>query len=264
MWRLPVVMTKLDYYTGNWNLGLIAIHEYRYDKNPPFGHDFYLETTQSPPENKPAHTLENTEIAVELKGIFAGWDVSLYGARIYNDQPTFVPSAPVIQEHRRITMAGAAMNVVKGNFLYIFEAAHFRGLQFMNDYGTDYNRTDILAGIEYMGFAETTISFDFVNRHIHGFSRTLEDSLEYPKKNDGQFALRINRNFMNDTLTLTALFISFGERAQHGAIQRFTTTYDIADGWSMTGGVVLYQSGSGAMKNVGDDDRVFMELRHDF
>lgn len=143
--RLPLVMTKLDYFTGNWNLALIAIHEHRYDKNPPFGHDFYPETTS---ENKPAHTMENTEIAVELKGIFAGWDISLYGARIYNDQPTFVPSATVIQEHRRVTMTGAAMNFVRGNFLYIFETAHFRGLQFMNDYGTDYNRTDILAGIE--------------------------------------------------------------------------------------------------------------------
>jgi hypothetical protein len=261
--RLPVVMTKLDYYTGNWNLGLIAIHEHRYDKNPPFGHDFYPETTQSPPENKPAHALENTEIAVELKGIFAGWDVSLYGARIYNDQPTFVPSAPVIQEHRRVTMAGAAMNVVRENFLYIFEAAHFRGLQFMNDYGTDYNRTDILAGIEYMGFAETTISFDIVNRHIHGFGKILEGSLESPKRNDGQVALRINRDFMNDTLALTALLVSFGERAQNGAFQRLTATYDISDGWSITGGVVFYQSGSGAMKNVGDNDRVFMEIRHD-
>ncbi len=262
--RLPLVMTKLDYFTGNWNLGLIAIHEHRYDKNPPFGHDFYPEITRSPPENKPSHTLENTEIAVELKGIFAGWDISFYGAMIYNDQPTFVPSAPIFQEHRRVIMAGTSMSIVRGNFLYIFEAAHFRGLQFMNDYGTDYNRTDILAGIEYMGFAETTISFDIVNRHIHGFDRILEGSPESPKRNDGQAALRINRDFMNDTLALTALFISFGERAQHGAIQRFTATYDIADGWSMTGGVALYQSGSGTMKNVGDNDRVFMEIRCDF
>lgn len=71
-------------------------------------------------------------------------------------------------------------------------------------------------------------------RHIHGFRRILEGSPESPKRNDGQIALRINRDFMNDTLALTALFISFGERAQHGAIQRFTATYDIADGWSMT------------------------------
>lgn len=193
-------MTKLDYYTGDWNLEFIAIHEHRYDKNPPFGHDFYPETTQSPQENKPAHTLENTEIAVELKGIFAGWDMSLYGARIYNDQPTFVPSVPVIQKHRKVTMAGAAMNVGRGNFLYILEAAHFRGLRFMNDYGTEYNRTDALTGIEYRGFDETIISFDIVNRHIHGFDRKLKGSLEYPKKNDGQFALRIDRDFMNDTL----------------------------------------------------------------
>ena len=51
------------------------------------------------------------------------------------------------------------------------------------------------------------------------------------------------------TLSLTALIISFGERAQHGAIQRYAAKYDIADNWSLTNGVALYKSGSGAMKN---------------
>ena len=262
--RLPVTMTKLDYFTGRWNLGIIAIHEHRYDKNPTFGHDFYPENIQSPRENKPAHILDNTEIAGELKGIFAGWDISLYCARIYNDQPTYIDSTPIQQEHRRITMAGSAMSIGRGNFLYILEAAHFRGLRFMNDYGTDYNRTDALAGIEYRGFGETIISFDIVNCHIHGFDRKLKGSLEYPKKNDGQFALRIDRDFMNDTLSLTAFIILFGERVQHGAIQRYTAKYDIADNWSLTGGLVLYKSGSGTMKNVGDNDRVFIEIRYDF
>lgn len=262
--RLPMVMTKLDYYYRDWNLGLVAIHERRFDKNPSFGHDFYPGATESPHEEIPAHTMENTEYAAELKGMFSGWDISIYGARVYNNQGTFVPETPVSIEHRRIYMTGTAMSIAKGNILYILEAAHFRRLRFMTDYGNDYNRTDLLAGIEYSGFTDTIISFDIANRHIHGFSKILEDSPESPKRNEYQTALRISRDFMNDNLSLTVLLIYLGKRAQNGAIQRLAAEYDITDGWSITGGAVFYESGIGAMKNAGDNDRLFMEIRHDF
>ncbi|NOZ70201.1 MAG: DUF1302 domain-containing protein [Deferribacteres bacterium] len=262
--RLPLVMTRLDYFRGDWSLALTALHEHRFDKLPAFGHDFYASSTRMPPEKLPARTLDNTGMAVELKGIFPGWDISFYGARIYNDQPTFVPASPVTIEHRRIMMAGVAAEIARGNFLYILEAAHFRGLRFMNDYGTDYNRTDLLAGIEYSGFYSTTVSFEIVNRHLHGFDSILKGSPELPVEDDLQAALRIDRKFMNDTLALKALFVSLGERAQRGAMQRLTATYAISDGLSVSGGVVFYESGRGLMQNAGDNDRCFVEIRYDF
>ncbi len=39
--RLPVVMTKLDYYFGDWDLSLIAVHERRFSDDPVFGSDFF-------------------------------------------------------------------------------------------------------------------------------------------------------------------------------------------------------------------------------
>jgi hypothetical protein len=262
--RLPTTMSKLDYFHGNWQLSVIAVHEHRFDKLPPFGSDFYPAAIPAPSEVKPAATLANTGFALEVQGIFSGWDISFYGADVYNDQSTIVPSVPFTQKHRRISMAGAAMNFAQGNFLYILEAAHLRGLRYLTDYPTDYNRTDLLAGIEYRGFTDAAIGVDLVNRRLHDYRHILADSPEFPQQDASQAALRLTRDLLNDRLNLTALLIVMGERAQDGALARFTATYDLADNWSTTCGMVFYQSGNGAMVNAGDNDRVFLEIRLDF
>ncbi|MFZ5772836.1 MAG: DUF1302 domain-containing protein [Thermodesulfobacteriota bacterium] len=262
--RLPTTMSKIDYFRGNWQLALIGIHEHRFDKLPPFGSDFYPAPLPAPSEEKPAATLGNTGLALEVQGIFSGWDISFYGADVYNDQSTIVPSAPLTREHRRIKMAGAAINLARGNFLYIFEAAHLHGLRFLSDYQTDYRRTDLLAGIEYRGFTDTAVSVDLVNRHLHHYQSELNDSPEFPQRDAPQAALRISRELFHQRLDLTALLIVLGERARDGALARFTATYDLADNWSLTGGLIFYQSGSGTMATAGDNDRLLLEIRRDF
>jgi hypothetical protein len=262
--RLPVTMSKMDYYQGVWQFSLIAVHEHRASKLPTFGSDFYPSTILLTPEKMPANSLRNTSLALEARAILPGWDISFYEANYYTDQVTIVPSFPPVQEHRRINMAGAAMNVARVNFLYILEVAHLTGLRFMADYPRDYARTDLLAGVEYRGFNDTTISLDLVNRHLHHFHPGLSDSPEFPQRDETQAALRINRSFFHDRLALTALLIIMGERGQDGAMQRFTAAYDLADNWSLTGGVIFYKSGHGAMASIGDNDRVFLELCYDF
>ncbi|MBA3007870.1 MAG: DUF1302 domain-containing protein [Desulfocapsa sp.] len=262
--RLPVTMSKMDYYQGVWQLSLIAVHEHRASKLPPFGSDFYPSPVPPPPEETPANSLKNTGLALEARAVFPGWDISFYEANLYTDQITIVPSFPPVQELRRINMAGAAMNAARGNFLYILEVAHLTGLRFMADYPRDYARTDLLAGLEYRGFTDTTISLDLVNRHLYHFRQELSDSPESPQRDERQTALRINRELFHDQLSLTALLILMGELAQDGTVQRFTAAYDLADNWSLTAGVIFYQSGHGAMAAVGDNDRGFLELRYDF
>ena len=50
-----------------------------------------------------------------------------------------------------------------GNFLLFGEAAWFDGLEFFNADGS-FSRTDLLAGVEYSGFRDTTISFEILRR----------------------------------------------------------------------------------------------------
>lgn len=51
--RLPVTMTRLDYYIGKLSLTGIALHEIRFNKNPEYGSDFYPAATPLPLEDKP-------------------------------------------------------------------------------------------------------------------------------------------------------------------------------------------------------------------
>lgn len=262
--RLPLCMSKVDIYSGDWNLDLIFVHEHRYDKNPPAGHFFNPSTDPLPLEEKPSHTFKNTELGAELNGTFSGWDLSFYGAHFFNDQATFLPVKPTQLEHQKITMFGSSTSVAKGDILLIAELAHFRGLRFLNDYEKNYNRTDMLVGVEYSGWTDTTISLDYVSRYLHHYDTNLDTSPENPQKTDNEIACRINSNFMQDTLELTALLVLNGIRGQRGSMQRLTAEYDIADNWSITGGLLFYQARNGPLSTVGDISRVFGELRYDF
>jgi len=52
---------------------------------------------------------------------------------------------------------------------------------------------------------------------------------------------------------------------QDGAFQRFSVEYDLTDSVKITGGAVLYQSGDLARhKNIGDNDRIFVEIKYSF
>ena len=113
--RLPVTMTKLDYYIKGWSLSGIALHEVRYNKNPEFGSDFFpglqpLPGKESPPEG---FAIDNTQFAASLNGIFQGWDVSFYVADIYAREGHLSPTSqiPVARsevKHSRLKMLGGA------------------------------------------------------------------------------------------------------------------------------------------------------------
>ncbi len=262
--RLPLAMVKVDLFAGDWNLDLITVHEHRYDESPVYGHFFYPASDLPSYETEPTNTLNNTEIGVALNGTFAGWDLSFYGARTFQDQANFVPTPVVSREHQKITMLGSALSFARGNMLYIAEAAHLRGRHFLEDYQTSYNRSELLAGIEYSGLSETVISLDFVTRYLHNYNPKLDNSPEAPRGTENDLACRITSDFMNDTLELEGMILLSGVRGEYGALQRFTATYDIVDNWSVKGGVLLFQAREGVMAPVGDSGRIFCELRYDF
>ena len=80
-----------------------------------------------------------------------------------------------------------------------------------------------------------------------------------------QTAVRVEKDFLNDTLSLTAVALTYGVTGQDGAIQRFTLAYDVTDAVRMTTGLVLYQSGDrAAFQNIGDNDRLYLEFKYSF
>jgi len=74
--RLPVTMTKIDWFTGQWNIGAIVVHEMRFNKDPVFDNDFFPGDSHQTPEERPSTSLRNQEFGLAVNGIFSGWDLS--------------------------------------------------------------------------------------------------------------------------------------------------------------------------------------------
>ena len=270
--RLPVTMTKLDYFFKGLNLSAMAIHEIRYNKNPEFGNDFFPLPQPLPSKENPdeGFDVDDTEFAIALNGIFRGWDASFYWAKIYDDTAhlalnSIVPVPTFKRDHARLNMAGAAFNYAWGNWLFFTEAAYFDGIEFSNNPGKDYYRIDALIGTEYAGFTDTTVSLEIAVRHITNYDSNLNEVPDFVEEDTFISALRLTRSFWHDTLNLKMLAQTFGITGDEGAFQRISAEYDYTDSIEITGGVVFYKSGDlRRFRGVGDNDRVFLEIKYHF
>lgn len=264
--RLPVAMTRLDFYAGDWNLSAIAIHETRFNRTPAFGSDFYPAPTPPPPEDEPSKGFADQEYALALNGIFSGWDMSLYGARIYDDQPHLenTPGGPR-QRHARLGMGGIAANVALGSWLLKGEAAYFDGIEFLRVPDEKFARLDALLGVEYSGFADTMISLELANRHLFGFDNRLKDAPDDARRNEFETAIRFSQQYLNDRLELMLLASTHGLKGEGGGFQRLQVTYDWTDSVELSAGIVNYMSGDRLrFQGIGDNDRLFARVRYQF
>lgn len=264
--RLPVTMSKADLFLGKWNLSAIAVHEIRFNKLPVFGSDFYTAPGPLPREDEPEEGFDDTEYAVALNGRFSGWDLSFHGAYIFDDQAhlEMTPQGPR-RRHGRLWMGGAAANVALGNWLLKGEAAYFRGLEFFAAPGETFARLDTLAGVEYSGFRDTTISFEAANRHLFGFDARVESPPDGALENDFQTAIRVSQKYFNDTLEVMFLASTFGVTGKYGGFQRLQAVYDWSDSIEIMAGVINYMSGdTQRFSGVGDNDRFFARIRYRF
>ena len=264
--RLPATMTKLDFFAGDWNLSAIAIHEIRFNRTPVFGSDFYTAPAPPPPEDEPREGFDDQEYAVAVNGIFSGWDLSFYGASIYDDRPHLeaTPAGPRLR-HSRLGMGGIAANAAMGNWLFKGEAAYLDGLEFFQAPGEKFARLDLLAGVEYSGLPDTTVSLEAANRHLFDFDSRLEGAPDDGRRNDFETAIRISQRYLNDTLELMLLASTHGLHAENGGFQRLQVTYDWTDSVEVTAGIINYMSGDKLLfQGIGDNDRLFAKVEYRF
>ena len=264
--RLPVAMSRLDVYAGQWNVSMIAVPERRFDKRPVLGSDFFSGHGSAPPRDDPDDAFGSPEVAVALTGTFPSWDISFYAANIFDERPHVVETdAGPRLRHNRIWMVGAAGNFVSGSWLLKAEVAGFAGLRFSNTGGRKFSRLAALIGVEYSGLADTAIAFEAVNRHIFDYDRSLAAMPDDRRRNELATALRVSRSFRNDTVELSFLALTFGLTGKNGAIQRLQAVYDWSDAIDLTAGLVIYKSGNQVpFREIGDNDRLFASLDYHF
>ncbi len=265
--RLPVTMTKLDYYIGDWNLSGIIINEVRFDKTPVYNSDFFPGNAPLPPQKEPTNfSLDTQQYGLAVNGIFSGWDLSLYQAWVYDSRANLsVESGTPVSIHNRVSMSGMTANAAFGNWLLKGEGAWWHDLEFTTLQGEPVERVDLMAGIEYTGFSETMLSIEFVNRHIIDFDERLKLAPDFAQQDVQQTALMFTRDFVNDTVQLKILCSIFGTHGEDGAFERFQLEYDYTDHVTLTGGIIFYQSGDQiAFSDVEENDRIFLEYSYAF
>ncbi len=262
--RLPVTMTKLDYYQGNWNLGGMVINEPRFNEFPVYNGEFYPFSRAIPEPEEPGVSWSNQQAAMSLSGIFSGWDIAFYAAYVFDKNPYFSDLESGQRQYAKVFFGGGAVNYAVGNWLLKGEAAFWDGLRF-SSIDEEKQRIDMLIGVDYSGFTETTITLEFANRHLIDFDERLSQPPDGQKEDWQQIAFRLTRDFLNDTLHLTLLLSSYGIFADEGGFERFQLEYDLTDNLKLTGGVVLYQSGDyPSFQDVGDNDRLLFEVEYRF
>lgn len=271
--RLPVAMSRLDYYFGPWALQGVAIHEIRFNKEPQPGSDFYPSEID-PPEKKPLSGGPNTEYGTSLTGVFSGWDLGLYYAEVFNDEAHLVNTAapgsmePELERrHARLTMAGAATAVVLGSWVLKAEAARFEGLEFLNVPDEEFARLDGMLGAEYSGFTDTTLAVEAVDRLILDHDERLEAPPDNQRKDTNQYVFSYTGDFLRQQLQVRAVLFYFGQVLERGSLQRYQATYELAPALALTGGVAAYEPGQKdnfLIDAARDNDRIFADLKWSF
>jgi len=290
--RRPMAMVRADYYWKNWSLTGLAIPELRFDKDPPPGSDFNPSPdlppdAKDPVSKRPDDWSSDTEWGFGLTGIFHGWDFSINMARYtsnvgYLDSFGFLfdPGEQAEIHYARLWMVGGGANYTIGSWLFKTEVAGIEGIGFTDKPVFDENgmfigiknpgdrwRLDVMGGIEYYGFDDTTLSLEIANRHIFDKPKgpTIETGFVIPHEDTTETAMRITRSFLHERLDVTVLGLVFGEKAQDGSIVRLQADYDIIDALVATVGVLLFQEGDLVpLDTWGSNDRVFFQLKYSF
>lgn len=264
--RLPVGMLRLDTYLGDtylgaWDIKAMVIPEIRFNKTPVFGHDFYPDPAPAPPEVKPADGLGNAEYALALNGTFPGWDISFYWADVFDDAPYVDPAGPSLR-HSRITLLGTAGNYTLGNFLFFVEAAYLSGLKPDVVTAGTISRVDLLAGLRYTGWADTTLSVEALRRRVLPSAVRLQTGFEQTEVN---WSLLLTHQLMRERLSLSWNGIFAGEIGTAGNLQRLQMNYEVDDGLKLAGGLVFYNKGRyRSFRGIDNSDRAFLEMKYYF
>ena len=274
--KLPVLMAKLDVYTGPFNLSVIGSFEHRWNRYPVFGSMFYPFDFPISDEDGTSPSFSDMDYALALGTSFAGSDLSVYMADYMDTTPymkTAFPLPVFTLEHARVKMIGADINHAWKNWLFKAEAAFFSGIRF-SDYldppfnlvhlsNQTFDTTQVLCGIEYMGFKDTYLSLEATNTRINGYDNSLERS--GISKNNPRLAFKLIRTCLNGAATITLQSKFSGQNSQDGAVHKMEMSYNLSDDLTVSGGVLWFEAGKNFIyQTIGDKDMVFIDLSYYF
>ncbi len=279
--RLSIGMAKLDYYVGEWNFSAMVIGESRIMIEAPARSEYFpVDTIFTVPGGvpdpflhleTPNSTWRDMQYAFALNGVFSGYDISFYGAYVldqkwhFKTQPSpTMPLASVKRVVNKVKMLGSAVNVAYGSWLLKSEVAFLEGVRY-NTTRDDKSRLDTLLGFDYMGYKDTVLSLEVVNRHIFDYEQQMQYQADFVDMNEMQTAMRATHSFLNDSLNANILVSVFGSSWENGGFTRIWAEYDVMDSVVANFGMVDYMGGEKPLMEANkDNDRIFMDISYSF
>jgi len=120
-------------------------------------------------------------------------------------------------------------------------------------------------GTEYSGWSDTSLTLEFGVQHINDFEITLEASPDSQLEDRIATSVIFMQDYINQTLHLSMFGMMIGKSGKDGGLNRMSLEYDVMDAFSVTGGVMLYQTGDNAyFRSLNENDRLFFEARYSF
>ena len=268
--RLPVLMTRLDYYIKAWQLSVLAQHEHRDPKEAAVNSEYFpssvlpiLSGFQFPDIPRQSMQLDETTFSFAAEGRFSGWDLSLYAGR-FQDSRWHFTNGVAERTYGLFNMVGASTNVMVDSWLLKAEVAVLNELKY-NTVPESKERIDLLLGFEYKGIRDTTLSLELADRYIVDYQPIMKNLPDFVDEHELQTALRVLYNFNHDRATLGYLGQYFGNSFEKGGFNRVWLEYELTQSVNITSGIIDYFGGENpmldAMKN---NDKVFVEAKYFF
>ncbi|GKT12093.1 MAG: hypothetical protein ISEC1_P1068 [Thiomicrorhabdus sp.] len=265
--RLPVMMTRLDYYQGDWQVSLLAQHEHRNPKEAAINSEYFpTDVLPMPPGMSfpdiadAGFELDETTLSVAANGRFSGWDLSLYAGRFQDGRWHFIENKTA-REYSLINMAGFAVNKVEGSWLLKTELAVLNDLYY-NTVTEKQTRYDLLMGLEYKGITDTTLSLEVADRYLPDHQFIMESMPDAVLQHNLQTAVRALYSFDHDRAMLGYLGQYFGQQFEQGGFHRIWLDYELTSDVTVISGVIDYFGGENqifeAMKN---NDKLFVDFK---
>ncbi|VAW47550.1 hypothetical protein MNBD_GAMMA04-1494 [hydrothermal vent metagenome] len=268
--RLPVLMTRLDYFYQDWQLSVLAQHEHRDPKEAAINSEYFPSSVlpipsgiQFPDIPRQSMQFDETTFSFAAEGRFSGWDLSLYGGR-FQDSRWHFTNGVAERSYGLFNMLGASTNVMVDSWLLKAEVALLNELKY-NTVPENKERIDLLLGFEYKGIRDMTLSLEVADRSIVDYQPIMKNLPDFVDEHELQTALRVLYSFNHDRATLGYLGQYFGNTFEKGGFHRVWLDYELTQSVNITGGIIDYFGGENPMLDaMRNNDKVFLEATYFF
>ena len=263
---LPTAMARLSLAHAPWDLALVFQPEFRYDKLPPYGSDFYPFDFPPPAREEAGWGLGDAGWGLRLARDFTACSLALIGATYSRERDLVgLDRAGDQRPLDRLWLAGLSGDLAQGSLVFKLDSALTHGLTFYQLPGETKTRLDFTAGVDYAGMADTFLGLEATYRYLFGLGDDQDGRLDMPRRHTLALGLRVSRSFLRQKLTVDFTGYLIGLDGDNGGAQRLSLTYKPVDGLSLTGGMLIFQGGDNYLfQHIGDNDRLFLRLTYRF